>query len=241
VTNFTDAYADLLIKQYWEKPKAYAEISARAAHWETIRDLIEQFGIEFDLDQATGDRLDIIGAIIGLSRFVPDIVPLSKLYFGFADNPNARGFDDRFAVVTDIAPFKDKFEPSYTDLELSDADYRFFIRAKIAKNTGSAYMVSDVNTAIQAVVNSVFEGSAYVVDRQDMTLALYIAPTFATDRLLAIVQLDLLPKPQGVRYADIVQAQPLETFGFSDNPGSIPFGDKDVAGSQIGYFANRVL
>jgi len=239
MSEFTDAYVDLLIKQYWEKPNARGEIAAQAATWEKIRDIMGQFGNEFDIDIATGDRLDIIGKVIGIGRIIPFVI--AKIAFGFNGNPNARGFDSKFEMLTDRAPFLSKFEPARTPLELNDDDYRFFIKAKIAANSGSAFMVSDTRVTMQDVVNTAFEGNAYVVDRQDMTLALYVSPTFNSERLLAIRQLGLLPKPQAVRYATIVLATPGEMFGFSNNPNALGFASKFNPAEIGGRFAKKVI
>ena len=227
-----------MIKQYWDKPNARAEIELQAGTWEPVRNILDQFGEEFDLDNATGHRLDIIGKIVGISRIVPLIVP--KVAFGFDGYANARGFDDKFDVLSDRAPFRDKFERAYTDLTLNDNDYHFFIRAKIAVNNGSGLMVSDVEASIQEAVSTLFERQAYVIDNMDMTLTLYVSPTYDLTKLSAIVSLDLLPKPQGVRYDYAVMAEIGNTFGFSDNLSSLSWADKFDAGQVGGRFAERV-
>lgn len=239
MSDFTDAYADLLIKQYWEQPNARAEIVAQASSWENIYTLVNSFYDAFDVDLATGDRLDIIGAIVGIDRTIPYVI--AKIAFGFDGNPDARGFDSKFAVIANVAPFLSKFEPSRTALELNDADYRFFIKARIAANIGAAFMVSDSRTSMQDVVNTAFSGQAYVVDRYDMSLALYVSPSFDSERLLAIKNIGLLPKPQGVRYATIVLADPGETFGFDDNPNALGFASKFNTAEVGGRFASKVI
>ena len=238
--SFESDYVNLLIKQYWEKPKANAEIEFKAGLWRKTYEWIDSFTEEFDIDTAAGDRLDIIGRIVGISRIVPFAV--AKIAFGFNENANARGFDDKFTPLVDRAPFQDKFERAYTTLQLDDLAYRFFIRAKISRNTGSPYLVDDRGLSIQESVNALFEGSAYVIDRKDMTLILYVSPTFNFERLLAIIRLNLLPKPQGVRYEIITQAGPGETFGFADNTNSLPFADKfDSVNQPGGRFATKVM
>jgi len=238
--SFESEYVNLLIKQYWEKPKAYAEIEMKAGAWRKTFEWIDSFSEEFDLDNATGDRLDIIGRIVGIKRIIPFAVP--KIAFGFDGNPNARGFDDKFSPLPDRAPFHDKFERAYTDLQLDDTAYRFFIRARISKNIGGPYLVDDQGLAIQEVVGTLFAGAAYVLDKKDMTLTLYVSPQYNLDILRAILRLDLLPKPQGVRYAVIVQAGPGETFGFADNVDSLPFADKfDLTNQPGGRLANKVV
>ena len=238
--SFESDYVNLLIKQYWEKPKANAEIAFKAGVWRKTFEWIDSFSFEFDLDNATGDRLDIIGRIVGISRIVPFVV--AKIAFGFNENANARGFDDKFTPLVDRAPFQDKFERTYTSLQLDDLTYRIFIRAKISRNTGSPYLVDERGLSIQQAVNTLFNGAAYVIDQKDMTLILYVSPRFNFERLLTIIRLDLLPKPQGVRYKIITKAGPGETFGFADNINSLPFADKfDRANQPGGRFANKVI
>ena len=238
--SFESDYVNLLIKQYWEKPKANAEIAFKAGVWRKTFEWIDSFSDEFDLDNATGDRLDIIGRIVGIKRIVPFVV--QKIAFGFDENVNARGFDDKFSPLADRAPFQDKFERAYTSLQLDDTAYRFFIRARIAKNVGGPYLADDQGLAIQEVVSALFDGLAYAIDKKDMTLNLYVSTQFNLDQLRAIIRLDLLPKPQGVRYGVIVQAGPGETFGFSDNVTALPFADKfDLINQPGGRFANKVL
>jgi len=238
--SFESDYVNLLIKQYWEKPKANAEIEFKAGVWRKTFEWIDSFSEEFDLDNATGDRLDIIGRIVGIKRIVPFVV--AKNAFGFSENSNARGFDDKFNPLVDRAPFHDKFERTYTSLQLDDLAYRLFIRAKISRNTGSPYLVDERGLSVQQSVNTLFNGAAYVIDQKDMTLILYVSPLFNFERLLAIIRLNLLPKPQGVRYKIITQAGPGETFGFADNTNSLPFADKfDRANQPGGRFANKVI
>jgi len=238
--NFESEYVNLLIKQYWEKPKAAAEIKMKAGTWQKTFEWIDSFSDEFDLDNATGDRLDIIGRIVGIKRIVPFVVP--KIAFGFDENPNTRGFDDKFSPLTDRAPFQDKFERAYTSLQLDDTAYRFFIRARIAKNVGGPYLVDEQGLAIQEVVGTLFSGAAYVLDKKDMTMTLYVSPQYNLDNLRAILRLGLLPKPQGVRYGVVIQAGPGETFGFADNVNSLPFADKfDLTNQPGGRLANKVV
>lgn len=235
----TDAYADLLIKQYWDKTNAQAEIGVIGSGWETAKDLIDSWRVEFDIDEAYGHRLDLIGAIVGMPRTIPYVIP--KLFFGFDVNSSAGGFDSKFAPVPGLPPFRSKFEAEYETLELVDADYRTLIKSKIAKNVAKPPIASDgTNSSIQDAVNLTFGGSAVVVDNFDMTLTLYISPGFSEDILTVIVNMDLLPKPQGVRYNYVIQAYFGETFGFSVNPLALGFGSK--FDSRVGgKFARKVI
>jgi len=131
--SFESEYVSLLIKQYWEKPKAAAEIGMKAGAWRKTFEWIDSFSEEFDLDNATGDRLDIIGRIVGIKRIIPFALP--KIAFGFDGNPNSRGFDDKFSPLPDRALFQDKFERAYTDLQLDDTAYRFLFALVLQKTS----------------------------------------------------------------------------------------------------------
>lgn len=239
MSELTRYYEDLLIKQYWEKPNARAEIAAMVSPFTKAADVFQQIKDGFDLDQAVGAQLDIVGKIVGASRIVNAVVP--KIHFGFNGNPNARGFASVFDSNRVSAPFFSVFQPAYTALQLDDDTYRFYIRVRIASNSASAYMVSDDRVSIQDVINTAFDGQAYVIDKQDMSLALYVSVQFDSDRLRLVLNQNLLPKPQGVRYSLIIQATPGETFGFSNNPNARGFASIFDPSRVGGVFARQVL
>ena len=243
MTDFEQAYIDLLIKQYWQQEKAPAEIRLQAGTWQKIVDWLQSWHTEFDLETSTGDRQDIIGRIVGINRILPNVFPepIPKIAFGFDEYENSRGFDDKFEPMADRAPFRNKFERSYTDLQLDDAGFRFFINAKVSKNTGSPYMADDQGLSIQEVINSFFDGLAYALDKQNMELVLYVSPRYNIDRLRAIVRLDLLPKPHGVNWS-VVQLEVGKTFGFDDNNDALPWANKfDLETEPGGRFAEKIL
>lgn len=179
MTDFTDAYVNLLIKQYWEKPNARAEIEAQAATWEKVRDLLADLSPQLDIDTAVGKSLDVIGKIVGIRR----------------------------NEITEVGLLAGPID---------DDTYLFFIRLRIANNVTSALMVSDDKLSIQDVVQFGFDGFAWVVDNQNMTLSITIEDDFSTERILAIINLGLLPKPAGVGYASVIQEPEPPIFGFSE-------------------------
>lgn len=234
-----DETVNLLIKQYWEKPKAKAEIELYARLWDVDRAFLASLDGAFDLDNAVGKQLDVLGRIVGISRSVPSITP--KIYFGFSLNPSAKGFADKFNNQRISAPFFDKFSIPFTDFQLGDNDYRLFIRVKAALNRASAYLSSDDYISIQDVILAAFEGRAFVIDNQDMSLTLYVTPAVSAERLRLIRTLNLLPKPQGVRYKVIIQAEPGSTFGFSNNAEALGFADKFDSSRRGGFLARKVI
>ena len=220
---FIDQYVNLLIKQYWEKEKAKGHITAIETEYSKVFDWFTQFQHEFDLDNAVGNRLDIIGKIVGISRIVP--FGTAKILFGFDGDSTARGMADLFNDATTSAPFASLFSPNYTDTQLDDNLFRTFIKAKIAKNVVHAVMVSDgTNVSIQDSIQTLFDGNAAVYDNRNMTLTLQVGFNFDEYLLSLIIKADLLPRPQGVDYK-IVTGADINSFGFSDDPNALGFGD----------------
>jgi len=239
VSEFVRQYAELLITQYYSKPKARAEIEATVGSFENAYGIYRDFPDAFDVDLAVGDQLDKVGKIVGVPRNVPLVI--GKIGFGFDGNPKARGFADKSNPTRESAPFYNKFTPPYTDQQLNDFDYRLIIKAKIAVNNTSAYMASDERISVQDVIQQAFNGKAYVIDKQNMSLWLYISPSIDLDRLRLLLTLKLLPKPQGVRYDYIIQAEPSGTFGFSNNVNAKGLASKSDPSRQGGLFARKVL
>ena len=230
-------YTLMLIKQYWEKPKARSEVEAMLAQWQVIADFIRN-PANFDLDRVTGYRLDVIGRIVGLPRSVPEA--LAKVFFGFQEHLNSEGFGSKSNAAYTGAPFYSKFSPAYGPYQLGDNEYRRFLRVKIARNAAASTIASDDRVSLQDVIQAAFNGRAYITDRQDMTLALNISPQVSVDELRLIVRLGLLPKPAGVRYDYFYQVTPGMTFGFSRNPAARGFASKFNAAYQGGFFSRKI-
>lgn len=230
-------YTLMLIKQYWEKPKAKAEVQAMLSHWQIIADFIRN-PANFDLDLVTGYRLDVIGRIVGLPRSVPDAI--ASVFFGFKWHQNSAGFDSKSNAAYVGAPFYSKFSPAYGVYQLNDNEYRRFLKVKIARNAAGATIASDDRVSLQDVIQTAFNGEAYVTDRKDMTLALHVSPRVSVDELRLIVKLGLLPKPAGVRYDYFYQVTPGMTFGFSRNPEARGFASKFNAAYQGGFFSRKI-
>lgn len=236
-SDIINRYTLMLIKQYWEKPKAKSEIEAMLSQWQVIADFIRDPD-NFDIDQATGYRLDVIGRIVGLPRSVPAVV--AKIFFGFDGHSNSAGFSSKSNTSYIGASFFSKFSPAYGEYQLGDNEYRRFLKVKIAKNAASPTISSDGRVSIQEVIQAAFNGLAYVTDRRDMTLALNISPQVSVGELRLIVKLGLLPKPAGVRYNYFYRVTPGLTFGFANNPAAKGFSSKFNSAYKGGFFSRKI-
>lgn len=237
MSEFTRQYLLYLIKQYYEKPKAKAEIKMLLDSWGDIADFILNFGMNFDIDNAEGEVLDLIGRIVGLNRQVNNIIPIQ--YFGFSSNVNAKGFWSVSNQNRDSATFFRVNRATFTPYQLNDAEYRKFLKIKIAKNTCSPYLASDDKISLQQVVFNAFDGRAYVGDNKDQSLTIYVSPTIDETTIRLIVNLDILPRPITFNYRFIIQAEPSQTFGFSINPNAKGFADKFDPTREGGTLARK--
>lgn len=237
--SFIEDYQNLLIKQYWEKTKAKGEIGVQAGTWEKNFNLLESFLDAFGVDTAVGSQLDILGRVVGINRRIPYI--LKKNFFGFEDNPLSRGFGSLSVALQDRATFYSIFSSAYSDLELSDPDYRIFIKMKIAKNVTLGVMATSQSVSICAAIFQAFGGEAYVEDNKDMSMTLYISYEVEEETARVLETMDLLPKPQGVRYI-IERTNLFGLFGFKDNILSRGFADKfDLITESGGNFAEKII
>lgn len=140
----------------------------------------------FDLDNAVGSQLDLVGQWIGLTRHLS--VPLSGVYFSF-DSPTL-GFDQG----SWYAPFNPIGELAILD----DDSYRALLRARVARNqwdgsTDGAY----------AIWNRIFEGTGVgilIQDFGDMHILLALTGPVPDAVMTALFKSGALSfKPAGVK------------------------------------------
>lgn len=166
-----DFYKGLLIKQYFYQENASAEIGLQADSWSKIFTLLSSFSSEFDIDNAYGDRLDLIGKIVNLRR--------------------------------------ENMPAAYQD----DDNYRFLLKGKIAVNNSSAFIASDDRLSIQDVVDLIFDGQAVVRDNKNMSISLLMVQTININLVNTMIELDLIPRGQGVQIIPELGNPQIISFG----------------------------
>ncbi len=218
---FVRYYTNLLIIQYYNKPKAKAEIEALVSIIAENNILNLALQEAFDINIAVGNQLDILGRIIGLNRVTPFIIP--KVQFGFEGTDTSASFG--------LAPFADATQNNLTSLELTDGDYRFFLRAKIIKNITSNTILSDDRIGINEALDFLFNGQAIMIDNRDMTQTLQISETVDLSLLRNAIRLQVIPKAAGVGLNIVVV--PELYFGFSIDEDAQTFGE--------GFFSKAIV
>lgn len=182
---------------------------------------------DFDLDEAVGAQLDVVGEWVGRTRFVS--VPIADLYFSF-DDP-LRGFD--------MAVWKGPYDTSYGVTALDDDTYRKLLYAKIALNNWDGLP----GTAISAL-NGFFSSAGslfFLEDRGDMSMTLGVAQKVPSLLLLSIFARGYIPfRPGGVKaYYRVVSVTQTSMFGFDMNNNYVKGFDTGSWGVDPNYMVDK--
>jgi hypothetical protein len=210
---------DRLTSLYSDKPKVIAFIKAlTAAHVElelTLQTMAEQT----DIDIARGVNLDTIGEIVGISRIIPESIAVQ--FFGFEGQPGATVFGEEGQAGIG-ARFREELEPDTATSILADPEYRLLIRAKIAKNHGRGTCED-----ILAGLNYLFNAELSVVDDLGgMAIAVGIGRQLTFQEKAIVKDLDILPRPAGVRINYYSNFDYNNYFGFAGQPNAKGFGEE---------------
>ena len=202
-------YTNLLIYQYAKKTKAVATIDAIMGECgrviENLTDLLNQW----DIDQARGFSLDIIGRRVGVNRTLPAFI--AKGYLGYLGSLQGKPWGEGILYR--------QGDSTGSSISLNDNNYRFLIRAKIFKNFQDGtldYVMSAMQQILSAEVN--------IEDNYDMTATVYLPLTSLNPLQSYMIQvMDILPRSMGVMYT-YVNASGKE-FGFDGFLNSYGFND----------------
>lgn len=220
--------------QYTESQKFLAYVRALLASSAELEAVLQKVAEQVDIDLAEGVNLDVIGEIVGISRIIPASVQLA--FFGFQDNAAALNFGEEGSQGIG-ARFYDEGEPYLATSVLNDPEFRLLIRAKIVKNhalgtnedviAGLAYLFGG-GMAIQVAVEDVGGMAIQVAVGRSLT---YLEKVLITN-------LDVLPRPAGVRISQRVTYSATSYFGFDGQNSALSFGEEGQP-STGGQFAEE--
>lgn len=208
--------------QYTESQKFLAYIRALLASSAELEAVLQKVAEQVDIDLAEGVNLDVIGEIVGISRIIQASVQLA--FFGFQDNAAALNFGEEGSQGIG-ARFYDEGEPYLATSVLNDPEFRLLIRAKIVKNhalgtnedviAGLAYLFGG-GMAIQVAVEDIGGMAIQVAVGRPLT---YLEKVLITN-------LDVLPRPAGVRISQRVTYSTTNYFGFDGQNSALSFGEE---------------
>lgn len=184
------------------------------------------------IDTAEGVNLDILGSIVGQSREFIDAEIFD--YFGFADNPQAQSFG---SVVDTSLGGRFKFIDEVTTgiRQLSDDEYRLFIKARISRNRTSS-TPEDIIAQIRYIFNSPL---VLFVDG-NTKYEISIGRKLGLNEKSILLETDIVPKTAGVQASYVTEFDSNNFFGFQGLPNSLGLGSVSNP-SQGGKLGNLIF
>jgi len=195
---------------------------------EVFCDLLEKRWI----DTAEGVNLDILGSIVGQSREFIDAEIFD--YFGFFDNFQAQSFGS--VVDTSIGGrFKFVDEVTTGIRQLSDDEYRLFIKASISRNRTSS-TPEDIISQIRYIFNSPL---VLFVDG-DTKYEISIGRKLGLNEKSILINTNIVPKTASVQASYVTEFDSNNFFGFQGLPNSLGLGSLSNP-NQGGKLGNLIL
>lgn len=193
--------------QYRNKPKAVAWYNITRSLATQLSDAAQSVRIMYNIDQAYGAQLDIIGRIVVIPRSYIGAVTLNP---GMFANPDGAEFGDTDAMFSALSVDQDE--------QMSDDLYRLVIKSKIIKNNSDATIES-----ILYGMNFLLPNAEVlrVTDGENMSFSVEFYGNITNLERWALLNVDLVPKPQGVRFNGFLEGLDYVQFGEDD----MQFGD----------------
>ena len=220
----TDAYrgkaSSRIITQHADKPKLVALVDSLCnAVSDHIESPLEDLITIYDIDNASGYLLDLIGDLVGQPR---EIVSYENLtFFGFEGDATAGTFGDLYNAQVGsrlISSGEDSLVESGRTT-LLDPEYRLFIKLKILRN----YTISTREDVIEAFA-SIFPDQEIGIEEGYMSIVISIDGDIDQNTVQLIIENDLAPRPSGV---EILSIESYNTIASDDNY-DIALNDGDV-------------
>lgn len=219
-------YLGLITSEHKDRPKYRAMVDAVSSAFAGCYDLAQQMPALFDLDAAEGAQLDVIGEWVGQSRLIPNVLVVQ--FFGFEGEPAALTYGEE-GNPSIGGRFYGEGEPISGSTVLADPEYRTIIKAKIVRNNAKG-QTADIVRAL----NFMFSAPAVIDDPGTMAIGVAIGRQLTLVERAIITELDILPRPSGVRIAWRGYYNGNGYLGFEGQPGAAPFAEEGYTG-PLGY------
>jgi len=197
---------DRIYSQYRNKPSAVKWYQITRSLAAELGSPIDAVRVMYNVNKAVGAQLDIIGRIVVVDRSFTGQIALNPGLFALLDGDEFGNTDAVFASL-----FVDQ------DQNMSDDLYRLVIKAKILKNNSDATLES-----ILFGVNFLLPDADFlrVTDNENMSFSIEFYGNITSLQRYALLNANLVPKPQGVKFGGFLEAVDYVQFG-DDNE----FGD----------------
>ncbi|MFS7244483.1 DUF2612 domain-containing protein [Rahnella inusitata] len=223
-------YTDLITNYHSQKPLFVNHIDLITRPLTDASNAMTSLITEYDIDEAIGVQLDILGKWIGRTRVVSQ--PISGIYFSF--DTDSLGFDQ--------GVWQGPYDPDAGFTNLSDETYRIILKAKIAINHWNG-----TNETLPEILDTALAGSGLtmqIVDNQDMTISVWVFPKtdisdVSLELIAAIRQGYLTVKAAGVWAGDI-QTPSVETPSVGNKFFGFDIDNDYIAGFDSGAWEKKL-
>lgn len=190
---------DRVYSQYRNSPKLIRWVNIVTTVLTKMNVTLQQIRTMLDIDSVNGERLNIIGRIVGIERSVVGSAKMSPPQF---NSEKLYEFGDTSTVFSALTVDQDQ--------NLSDEMYRLLIKSKIIKNNSDA-TIEGVIAAVQFILpdNTGFK----VVDNEDMSYEIEYYGNLTPAQRYVFTKTNVLPKPQGVRFTGLLESVGYSQFG----------------------------
>ncbi|MFS7219882.1 DUF2612 domain-containing protein [Rahnella inusitata] len=223
-------YTDLITNYHSQKPLFVNHIDLITRPLTDASNVMTSLITEFDIDEAIGVQLDILGKWIGRTRVVSQ--PISGIYFSF--DTDGLGFDQ--------GVWQGPYDPDAGFTNLSDETYRIILKAKIAINHWNG-----TNETLPEILDTALAGSGLtmqIVDNQDMTISVWVFPEtdisdVSLELIASIRQGYLTVKAAGVWAGDI-ETPSVETPSVGNKFFGFDIDNDYIAGFDSGAWEKKL-
>lgn len=221
-----DDYLALITPAYRSKPKFTAMIRAIVEPVVAQMAFLNHLPADFDLDEAIGVQLDVVGEWVGRTRFIR--IPIAGAWFSW---------DEEWKGWEQGVWYQPEYDTPSGITRLDDETYRTLLRAKIAANNWDGTLPS-----AKAALEILFpngETQILVIDNQDMTMTFGVSGVIPSALFIALLSQGYLPlKPEGVRADYLITTVDGPLFGWDVENEFIAGWDEGAWGAPPEFFTS---
>jgi uncharacterized protein DUF2612 len=190
--DFTNAatYAALITSEHNQKPNFMSMVSVVTGAIGDVTEGIRSIEAGFNLNDAIGAQLDILGLWIGQSRVIAGV--LVPGFFGFTDDPEAEPFGELSNPAIGGKWFN-LGDTASGNTVLSDPDYLTVLKARIVRNQSNGTL-----SAIENALAFIFGVPCSVIDNGTLSLVIDVKGEITPTQQALLTSLDILPRPSGI-------------------------------------------
>lgn len=192
----------LVINQLGDSPSYNQILQWLAENYDRLQDILS-YVQTVNVFEARGVWLDLIGAIVGQSREIPEAITFE--YFGYLGQPETTGYGQ--------ARYRQPGDPLAASSILPDSEYRKVILARVARNWGDISVVGVVEG-----LQNIIETDSIFIDpgTSGGSFRVYIGVELDSNSRAIIATLDIIHRGAGIGVSLITMGEPSKTFGYRD-------------------------